>query len=98
MELPNLPNSDVWRIIRFYLQHWGKIKQDHTYSHIDDYIPPEDLDDNSIHDIMADHLADEYYHPDQPSVNNKDLTYYLLGCFAHKNQPITIPFRKWAQE
>ena len=33
MELPNLPNSDVWRIIRFYLQNWGEMKQEHAQSH-----------------------------------------------------------------
>ena len=58
----------------------------------------EDLDEPSVHNDMADHLADEYYSPDQPSVDNNDLTGYLEGYFYHQNHPVTVPFRNWAQQ
>ena len=47
---------------------------------------------------MADKLADEYYYPDQPTVDNADLTQYLVGSFLDVHFPITVPFRKWAHQ
>ena len=70
----------------------------HTPSHMDDYLEADDLDTASIYNIMADKLADEYYHPDQPTVDNADLTQYLFGSFYHDSFPITVPFRKWAHQ
>ena len=70
----------------------------HTPSHMDGYLEAEDLDTASIYNTMAEKLADEYYHLDQSTVDNADLTQYLFGSFYHDNFPITVPFRKWAHQ
>ena len=98
MQLPNLSNADVWRIIRKYRLQWGNIQMYHTPSHMDGYLEAEDLDTASIYNTMAEKLADEYYHLDQSTVDNADLTQYLFGSFYHDNFPITVPFRKWAHQ
>ena len=98
MQLPSLPNSDDWRIIRMYLTNWGKIQHHHTPSHMDDFLDPEDMDDDFAHNVMADELADAYYCPDQPSVGNTELSVHLMGFFYHRNKPMTVPFRKWAHQ
>ena len=38
MQLPNLPNSDVWQIIKWYKGDWGSIKMNYVPSHMDDYV------------------------------------------------------------
>ena len=47
---------------------------------------------------MADKLADEYYHPDQYTVDNADLAQYFVGSFFRDNFPITMPFHQWAHQ
>ena len=72
--------------------YWREINQYHQPSHTNDYLAIEDLDEPSVHSVMADHFADEYYSPDQPFVDNNDLAGYLEGYFCHQNHPVTALF------
>lgn len=81
-----------------YLTNWGEINHLHTPSHMDDFLDLEGMDDDSAHNVMADELADAYYCPDQPSVDDIELSVHLLGFFYHQNKLMTVPFRKWAHQ
>ena len=97
MQLPQLPNSDVWQIIKMYRKHWGRISQKHQYSHMDDFVDEgNDLTDDAVHSIMAHELADECYAEDQSSVSNHNLAKYIMGFVYHQGVPVTIPNGKWA--
>ena len=98
MQLPNLPNSDVWQIIKWYRTNWGNINMYHVPSHMDEYVEQMDhLLPEWKGNIMADALADEYYSEDTAPVPSLEAAKLVPGQLVHGIIPITIPFSKWAR-
>ena len=108
MQLPKLPNSDVWMMINEYRKHWsrkgpGLYSIEHVPSHMDDYMKKaggteDDLTPEWKANIMADKLADEYNSEEQSTINNGCLAKHFPGFMYHKGKPVVVPFGKWAKE
>ena len=99
MQLPQLPNSDVWRLIKLYRLSWGNIPQFHVPSHMDKYVSsPEFLLPEWIGNIMVDKAADERYHEDEETINTTELTKNMIGITYHGNNVICVPFKTWARK
>ena len=99
MQLPNLPNSDVWRVIKWYKGDWGNINMYHVPSHMDEYVEnAEDLAAEWKANIMADGLADEYYDPGTVAIRSLAAAKLIPGQLQHGEVPITVPFPTWARQ
>ena len=103
MQMPKLPNSDVWLMIREYQKKWGKIHLEHVPSHMDDEIIKaggtlDMLTPEWKANIMADKLADEYYCDEQESIELDKLSAYFPGYIYQGGNPVVVPFGRWARE
>ena len=68
-------------------------------SHMDKYVSnPDYLLPEWIYNIMADKAADEYYDPDEPTIDTTSLTRGLVGITYQNGNVVCVPFRNWARK
>jgi hypothetical protein len=99
MQFPQLPNSDVWRLIKLYKLTWGKIPIYHVPSHMDDHVSdPAYLLPEWVGNIMADTGAEDRYHEDEEIIDTNSLTRGMVGITYHNNNVVVVPFKTWARK